>query len=318
MRGQTTDFAETRLLLDKNTTLDPKSKTVIELDVPELCKKSPEILFEGAIKPIHDELYTEDAVIPVKKGKICIVLFNTSKHFLKIAAGEVLGTVLPSSKFSTYEISAKSEERIKTQLTRKIPLGKPDLEGVPDRFRKMYESLIHKYNNVFSRGKLDVGDCKILPHEIRLKEDAEIVNIPPYRMPYHLQEVANEYVDTLLAAGIIRKSNSPFCSPLMLLRKANAKPGEPLTFQYRMVHNYKKVNLLLKRCAYPLRNIHELIDKVAENKVYTVIDLSQGYFNQQLKDPQGVSAFSVPRKGHFEYVKSPMGLNSSQAFFNTY
>ena len=315
MKGQTSNFSESRLLMDRNTTLDPKSETVVELPVPEVCRDSSEILFEGSITPLHDEIYTEDAVIPVRKGKICIVLFNTSKHFLKISAGEVLGTVLPSSKYSTYEITARSEDRIQKEIKSKIPLGKPDLEGVPNQFKGMYEKLINKYNDVFSRGKLDVGNCKILPHEIRLKDDAEIVNIPPYRMPYHLQEVANEYVDTLLAAGIIRKSTSPFCSPLMLVRKANAKPGEPLTFQYRMVHNYKKVNLLLKRCAYPLRNIHELIDRVAENKIYTVIDLSQGYFNQQLKDPHGVSAFSVPGKGHFEYVKSPMGLNSSPAFF---
>ena len=43
--------------------------------------------------------------------------------------------------------------------------------------------------------------------------------------------------------------------------------------------------------------------------------MSQGYFNQELVDPHGASAFTVPGRGKFEYTRSSMGLNSSPAAF---
>ena len=187
---------------------------------------------------------------------------------------------------------------------------------IGDEQKKDYLHVVNEYSDVFSNGKLDVGDCPIMPHVIKLKDPSQVVSIPPYRMPYHLQAVAADYVDNLLKANVIRKSTSPFSSPLMLVRKANADPAMAITQQYRVVHNYKKVNENIERCAYPLRNLYELIDNVSRGKVYTVIDLSQGYFNQRCIDPMGATAFSLPGKGHFEYIKSPMGINSSPAFFS--
>ena len=47
-----------------------------------------------------------------------------------------------------------------------------------------------------------------------------------------------DYVKKLLAAGVVRKSNSVFNSPLMLVKKTHADPNKPLAEQYRLVHNY--------------------------------------------------------------------------------
>ena len=57
-------------------------------------------------------------------------------------------------------------------------------------------------------------------------------------MPYKLKEVAIDYVQKLMEAGVIRKSTSVFNSPLMLVKKPNADPNKPLGEQYRLVHNY--------------------------------------------------------------------------------
>ena len=65
-----------------------------------------------------------------------------------------------------------------------------------------------------------------------------IVSINQYRLPHHLKQVAIDYVDKLLKAGVIRPSMSVFNSPLMLVKKPNADPRKPLGEQYRLVHNY--------------------------------------------------------------------------------
>ena len=40
-----------------------------------------------------------------------------------------------------------------------------------------------------------------------------------------------------------------------MVKKANADPKLPVASQYRMVHNYKKVNELIKPSSYPLTNL---------------------------------------------------------------
>ena len=57
------------------------------------------------------------------------------------------------------------------------------------------------------------------------------------------------------------------------------------------------------------------MDEVASGKVFSVLDLSQGFFQQQLIDPSESTSFSIPGVGQYTYCRSPQGLNSSPAYF---
>ena len=150
---------------------------------------------------------------------------------------------------------------------------------------------------------------------VRLKDPNRITSITQYRLPYKLKEVAIDYVQKLMEAGVIRKSTSVFNSPLMLVKKPNADPKKPLGEQYRLVHNYVDLNKNINPCSYPLRHLYELLDEVASGKVFSVLDLSQGFFQQALIDPQESTSFSIPGIGQYTYCRSPQGLNSSPAYF---
>ena len=142
-----------------------------------------------------------------------------------------------------------------------------------------------------------------------------IVSINQYRLPHHLKQVAIDYVDKLLKAGVVRPSTSVFNSPLMLVKKPNADPRKPLGEQYRLVHNYVELNKSIAPCSYPLRHLYELLDEVATGSIFSVLDLSQGFFQQSLINPQEATSFSIPGYGQFTYCRSPQGLNSSPAYF---
>ena len=126
-----------------------------------------------------------------------------------------------------------------------------------------------------------------------------IVSINEYRLPHHLKQVAIDYVDKLLKAGVVRPSTSVLNSPLMLVKKPNADPRKPLGEQYRLVHNYVELNKSIAPCSYPLRHLYELLDEVATGSVFSVLDLSQGFFQQSLIDPQETTSFSIPGYGQF-------------------
>ena len=294
--------------------LKPKEERQIICKLPDSFKNLREVYFEAV--PFDSEIIIPDAVCGVNDGRIQLVALNLSKDNKYIKQYESIGKLYKKPHFTEYEIDSIAKEvKVDRKLGPEFTIKDLQLDGVPAQYTHEYLQLVNDYRDVFSRDSLDIGDCPIMPHVIKLKDPTKVVSIPPYRMPYHLQDVANNYIENLLKANIIRKSTSPFSSPLMLVRKASADPEAPISQQYRIVHNYKKVNENIERCAYPLRNLYELIDNVSKGKVYTVIDLSQGYFNQRCSDPFGATAFSLPGKGHFEYVKSPMGINSSPAFF---
>ena len=101
----------------------------------------------------------------------------------------------------------------------------------------------------------------------------------------------------------------------MLVKKPNADPRKPLGEQYRLVHNYVELNKSIAPCSYPLRHLYELLDEVATGSIFSVLDLSQGFFQQTLFDPQEATSFSIPGYGQFTYCRSPQGLNSSPAYF---
>ena len=95
-----------------------------------------------------------------------------------------------------------------------------------------------------------------------------------------------------------------FNSPLMLVKKPNADPRKPLGEQYRLVHNYVELNKSIAPCSYPLRHLYELLDEVATGSIFSVLDMSQGFFQQTLVDPQEATSFSILGYGQFTYCRS--------------
>ena len=256
-----------------------------------------------------------------------LVVKNLSSNTLNIQKDSLKAALSPQSNFSlvaalsTSAPSAKhnATEQGDKQTTAQFVSENCDLTNVPQQFKPSFFKTLLAYADIFSRDHLDVGKCNIMPHNITLKPEAKgkIVNLPPIRQPYHLREVTHEYVDKMLAAGVIEHSNSPFSSPLFLVRKHNADVSKPPATWYRQVHNYKEVNKLIQTPAFPMRHMQETIDEVSQKTIFTVLDLSQGFYNQVCNDPLGVTAFSVPGRGHFQYTRSAMGISSSPSAFQS-
>ena len=101
----------------------------------------------------------------------------------------------------------------------------------------------------------------------------------------------------------------------MLVKKPHADPSKPLSEQYRLAHNYVELSKNISPCSYPLSHLYKLLDEVASGSVFYVLDFSQGFFQQHLRDPQEATAISIPGVGQFLYCRSPQGMNSSPAYF---
>ena len=76
---------------------------------------------------------------------------------------------------------------------------------------------------------------------------------------------------------------------------------KPLEEHHHFVHNYIELSKLIAPCSYPLRHLYKLLDEVLSGKVFSVLDLSQRFFQQTLIDPKKTTKFSIPGYCQFTY-----------------
>ncbi|KAJ4454402.1 putative Retrovirus-related Pol polyprotein from transposon [Paratrimastix pyriformis] len=141
---------------------------------------------------------------------------------------------------------------------------------------------------------------------VELKPGTTPITQPPRRLPPDKAEFLRHALDALQEAQVIRPSESPWASPIVLAPKGHT---------FRLCADYTRLNQYVVRNAYPLPNIHELLAKFAGCPLLSHFDLSAGY-HQIAVSPASVPvlAFTTPI-GLFEYTKMPFGIATAAAHF---
>lgn len=137
----------------------------------------------------------------------------------------------------------------------------------------------------------------------------------PFRNSYHQRHIAIEHVEKMKEDDIIEPSISAWNSPLLIVpKKSINKDG---TRQYRVAIDYRKLNERIEMDKYRLPNIHDLLDQLGSAKIFTCMDLSQGYYQVELeKASRPCTAFIIPDGKHYQMKRLPMGLNVSPSAFS--
>ncbi|GFX84647.1 retrovirus-related Pol polyprotein from transposon 412 [Trichonephila clavipes] len=174
-----------------------------------------------------------------------------------------------------------------------------DLRHVENRqIKKELEKLIQDYKPE-KTASTDVTMRIIL-------KDEEPVCQHPRRLAFTERQEVNKQIEEWLNEGIIRPSSSEYASPIVMVKK---KDGSS-----RMCIDYRKLNQKLVKDKFPLPIIEDVLDTLQEAKVYSTLDLRNGFFHVDVdKDCRKYTSFIVP-DGQFEFNKVPFGL--SQCFSN--
>lgn len=181
-----------------------------------------------------------------------------------------------------------------------------DLSALAAQEQMEVRSLLWKYHAVFANHDGDLGCTKLISHEIPLLDNAP-VRQRYRRIPPSEYEEVKAHIDQLLEAKVIRESNSPFASPIVLVRK---KDGS-----LRLCVDYRMLNSKTRKDAFPLPRIEESLDALAGARWFTTLDLASGYNQVPVAEQdKPKTAFCTPF-GLFEWNRMPFGLCNAPSTF---
>ena len=161
--------------------------------------------------------------------------------------------------------------------------------------------------DIFAQNNKDFGRIRNTEHIIRLKPDALPFHLPPYRCSAAREAELRQHIETLLDAGLIRKSHSPFASPMFLVPKSDQNS--------RPVINYKMLNSMTISERHPLPIIRDLFDKLSGSSIFSTLDIAWGYWHVALHPDSIEKSAFVTLFGQYEWLTLPMGLKNSGSCF---
>ena len=165
--------------------------------------------------------------------------------------------------------------------------------------------LLTKFSDLFAPRGGPVGQTAMVKHAI-------LTEGPPIRqqvrrVPEALKSVVDSEVTKMLKQGVVKPSNSPWSSPIVMVRK---KDGS-----WHFGIDHRKLNSVTHHDAYPLPRIDSIFDSLTGSTYFTTLDLASGYWQVEVEEQdKEKTAFSTP-KGHFEFNVMPFGLTNAPATF---
>ncbi|XP_063955624.1 uncharacterized protein LOC135154209 [Lytechinus pictus] len=163
--------------------------------------------------------------------------------------------------------------------------------------------ILDEYSDILSErpGRTDVTE-----HDLKTSTDRPIRQ-KAYRIPHTIKNKVKDELKEMLEAGIITESDSPYASPLVIVKK---KDGA-----LRLCVDYRKLNEVTEFDAYPMPNIEEIIDQLGQAKYITTMDLTKGYWQVPLTAAASKKSAFITPFGLYQFQVMPFGMQGAPATF---
>lgn len=299
-------FSVDAQLLD-SVSVQARTMDVIEATVPSRAyPESWDCLFTPTPEAVATlGLDPDSTFMTVRNNKLRLSVCNATDEPIHLASGSTVGSVSeakvvqPSPMVSSILAESVPDVDIRHLLHGSVEMDDIDKENAED--------LLLSFEHLFGEKLTQVNPDTHVKHSIPTGSHAPVA-VKPYRVAVHMREALNKELEAMLAAGVIKKSHSPWAAPVVLVAK---KDGG-----IRVCIDYRKLNAVTERDQYPLPRITELLDSIPPTAtVFSTMDLLCGFYQVGVNpEDQPKTAFST-EQGLYEFTVMPFGLSNSPATF---
>ena len=256
-------------------------------------------------------------------------LLNPNMYDISINQDASIGTAEDIDGFTLLSSESTSQPLYEDHKTTTHPVPENIKSGVkrvteeivPEHLRNLYETActdrteaekcriaqtLIKFQDSFSKHEFDLGLTNLVEHSIDVGSHPPIKQAPR-RVPVAFASEEENVIKQMEAQGIIRKSTSPWASPICLVRKKSGK--------IRPCVDYQRLNEITKKDAFPLPRISDCLDAVAGAKFLSSFDLTSGFHQVPIKSSDVPKTAFCTKYGLYEYLTMPMGMSNSPAVF---
>ena len=180
--------------------------------------------------------------------------------------------------------------------------------NVPPQYKEKLQQLLDAYPDLFASKLSELGRTNLVEHHIDTGDSPPKASRAYQANPRKNKEI-NDIVQELLECGHITPSMSPWASPVLLVPK---KCGGQ-----RFCIDYRKLNAVTKKDAFPLPRISSILDKMNGKKLFSSLDLFSGFWQIKLDSrTKEKTAFILDDPPSlYEWEVLSMGLANSPSTF---
>uniref|UniRef100_A0A8R1I9D7 RNA-directed DNA polymerase n=1 Tax=Caenorhabditis japonica TaxID=281687 RepID=A0A8R1I9D7_CAEJA len=168
------------------------------------------------------------------------------------------------------------------------------------------QQLCEKYPDVFSRNPYDLGSSRTDPVHIYTSTEVPIKG-RAYRVPVKYQSELEQHINALLKSERITESNTPWTSPIVLVKKKNGS--------LRVCLDFRKLNEVTIPDNFPLPRIDAILEKVGGARYFSSLDMANGYLQLRLDAQSSYKCGFVTESRVYAYTHLPFGLKSAASYF---
>ncbi|CCO30463.1 Transposon Ty3-I Gag-Pol polyprotein AltName: Full=Gag3-Pol3 [Rhizoctonia solani AG-1 IB] len=172
----------------------------------------------------------------------------------------------------------------------------PPAIGIPEKFKAFQKVFGNNFFRTLSAHRH--YDCALL-----LEDGKDGPYGPIYPMTLSKMAALKEHIDSKLAAGKKCPSTSSTGTPVTFIKRVDGR--------LHLMVDYHHLNTITIKDCYTLTRQDELIEKLRHAKIFTKLDLRNGYNNICIKEGNKWKAAFRAKYGHFEPTVMQFGLSNA-------
>ena len=286
-------------------------KTTSKLTIPALSEAIIPVISSTArdgsflLEPLpllyHKNVSLARAVVSISDQKTQCRIMNPTNASVLLPKHTALATVSPMPNHNVFEYEKSTTESTiplvdyYTQLQTLKNLGiEVDATHYTQSQKENLITLLYNNRDLFTSDICKLPGTDLVSHHIDTGS-ATPIRQRPYRHSPEARKELDRQIDRLLEADIIEESDSPWGSPVVLVKKKNNT--------HRLCVDMRKVNSVTKPIFFPLPLLEEVLQTVAENNpsTYSVLDLTSGFWQIKLDESSKPKTAFVTHRGNYQF-----------------
>ena len=175
------------------------------------------------------------------------------------------------------------------------------------QLRKEVIRTLLQFTDVISIG--GYGETNLISHAIVVEPGTTPIKMKHRPLNLVMEESLKQQIDRWLAQKVVEEADSPWSFPLVPVPKKNGK-------EIRWAVDYRKLNAVTKKDAFPLPNIADNLSRLSGSRVFSALDGAGAFHAVPVRcADREKTAFSSPF-GQYQFVKMPFGLANAPATYS--